>query len=407
MFKVSKKNKLLKGEISISGSKSETNRLLVLRAYTSNFEIKNISNSDDTQTLINALNSNQNEINIGHAGTAMRFLTSYFASKNNSEILLTGSRRMQERPISILVSALKDLGADIRYMKNEGYPPLKIKGRLLSKESVKLTANVSSQYISSLMMLGVSLKKGLEIKLSSELTSLPYLKMTIKIIKSLGGNVEMSSDRIIVNPINKIIKNSYDVESDWSSASYYFSLASMCDNVDLTLNNFFESSSQGDSKLVEIYDNFGVKTIFNNKKIQLIKSKKNLPKKINLDLNDTPDLAQTIVISCLANKVDCDLHGLHTLKIKETDRLMALKNEIQKFGVDKIEVTNNSLHLRNKSTLKPNIVIDTYQDHRMAMSFACLSMINPILIKDPMVVTKSYKNFWTDLEKLGFRISKK
>ena len=274
MFKVSKKNKLLKGEISISGSKSETNRLLVLRAYTSNFEIKNISNSDDTQTLINALNSNQNEINIGHAGTAMRFLTSYFASKNNSEILLTGSRRMQERPISILVSALKDLGADIRYMKNEGYPPLKIKGRLLSKESVKLTANVSSQYISSLMMLGVSLKKGLEIKLSSELTSLPYLKMTIKIIKSLGGNVEMSSDRIIVNPINKIIKNSYDVESDWSSASYYFSLASMCDNVDLTLNNFFESSSQGDSKLVEIYDNFGVKTIFNNKKIQLIKSKK-------------------------------------------------------------------------------------------------------------------------------------
>ncbi|MEK9755900.1 MAG: 3-phosphoshikimate 1-carboxyvinyltransferase [Bacteroidota bacterium] len=407
MFKVSKKNKLLNGEINISGSKSESNRLLVLRAYTSNFEIKNISNSDDTQTLLNALNSNQKEINIGHAGTAMRFLTSYFASKNNSDILLTGSKRMQERPISVLVDALKDLGADIRYIKNEGYPPLKIKGRLLNQESVKLTANISSQYISSLMMLGVSLKKGLEIKLSSELTSRPYLKMTIEMIKSLGGHVEMSSDRIFVKTVKDITKNSFTVESDWSSASYFYSLASMCDNVDLTLNTFFDSSIQGDSKLVEIYDCFGVKTIFNDNKIQLIRSNKILPKKINLDLNDTPDLAQTIVISCLANKIDCDLTGLHTLKIKETDRLIALKNEIQKFGVDKIEITDDSLHLRNKSSLKPNIIIDTYNDHRMAMSFACLSLVNPIIIKDPMVVTKSYKNFWTDLEKLGFRISKK
>ena len=405
MFKISKKNKSLKGEIKISGSKSESNRLLILSAYTSNFKIENISNSDDTQTLINALNSNQKEINIGHAGTAMRFLTSYYASKKNVDIILTGSKRMKERPISILVDALNGLGADIIYLNNEGYPPLKINGTLLSKESVKLSANVSSQFISSLMMLGVSLEKGLVIKISSEITSLPYLKMTMEMINKIGGNVEMSSNKIIVKPLKGITKNSIVVESDWSSASYYYSLASMCDHVDLTLDTFFDKSIQGDSKLVEIYDCFGIKTIFNDNKIQLIKSNSILPKKINLDLNDTPDLAQTIVVSCLANGVDCDLYGLHTLKIKETDRLNALKNEIQKFQVDKIEVTDNSLHLRNKSPLKSNIIIDTYNDHRMAMSFACLSLVNPIKIKDPMVVTKSYKNFWTDLETLGFRIS--
>jgi 3-phosphoshikimate 1-carboxyvinyltransferase len=403
VFEISKKSKSVVGSLNISGSKSESNRLLTLRAFTSYFEIKNISDSDDTKVMMSAINSNQEKIDIGHAGTAMRFLTSYFSSIKNSSIILSGSKRMRERPISILVDALRELEVDISYLENEGYPPIRINGRVINKKQVNLPANVSSQYISSLMMLGVSLQNGLVINLSTEIISLPYIEMTKKIIERIGGSVELKPNQILIDSLSNKKIPSQLVESDWSSASYFYSMVALSDLSDLTLNTYYENSIQGDSDLVEIYKNFGVKTMYVNNGI---KSDDKIEKKISLDLSNNPDLAQTIVITCLGLQIDCDLYGLQTLKIKETDRLQALKSEIEKFGVDKIQITENSLHLENKSQLRSNILIDTYDDHRMAMSFVPLSLLKTIRINDPLVVSKSYVSFWDHLEKLGFKILK-
>ena len=407
MYQISRKGKDLKGKINISGSKSESNRLLILRAYTSYFNILNISDSDDTKTVMDALESNNEEINIGHAGTAMRFLTSYYSSISNSKKILTGSSRMKNRPISLLVEALNELGCDIEYIDKIGYPPIKINGKLISNNTVRLPANISSQYISSLMMLGVSLENGLKIKLSTKITSLPYILMTKRIIERIGGSVQINSNYIIIQQIKSKNITDQNVESDWSSASYFFSLVALSNYSDITLSTFFKESIQGDSKLVEIYKKLGVKTVFKENKIHLKKKKIKLPDKISINLKDNPDLAQTIIITCLGLGVDCTLSGLHTLKIKETDRLLALKKEIEKFDVDLVKITEESIELRNSSNLKSEVCIDTYNDHRMAMSFAPLSIITPIIINNPQVVTKSYSKFWNDLELLGFNISKK
>ena len=407
MYQISKEGKNLQGNINISGSKSESNRLLTLRAYTSFFNINNLSDSDDTNTMISSLKSDDKEINIGHAGTAMRFLTSYYSSILNSSKILTGSARMKERPILILVEALNNLGADIEYIDEKGYPPIRLNGKLISKNIVTLPANVSSQYVSSLMMLGVSINEGLKIKLSTEITSLPYIHMTKKIIERIGGNVYVKSDEIIIKQLvsNKIPDQI--VESDWSSASYFFSLVALSDTSDLTLSSFFNKSIQGDSRIVEIYKQFGVETNFHNNKIHLKKNNIDLPDSISINLRDNPDLAQTIIVTCLGLGVDCKLEGLQTLKVKETDRLLALKREIEKFEVDTIAVSDQSITLKNNSKLKSGVSINTYDDHRMAMSFAPLSIINPIVINNPEVVSKSYLNFWNDLESIGFNISQK
>ena len=406
MYKISKEFQDIQGAVSISGSKSESNRLILLRAYTSYFKIFNLSDSDDTKLMLSAIESDKKEINIGHAGTAMRFLTSYYSSISENSKILTGSNRMKQRPISILVDALKDLGCDIEYIEKSGFPPLKINGKNILTNSVTLPANVSSQYISSLMMLGVSLENGLKIKLSSEITSLPYILMTKKIIDRIGGITKIDDGEITIEPfIEKVIPEQF-VESDWSSASYFFSIAALSKSAKLTLSTFFKDSLQGDSKLVDIYKIFGIETKFEEDHIILRKNKIDLPKSINLNLKDSPDLAQTIIVTCLGLGVDCTLDGLHTLKIKETDRLIALKNEIEKFNVDKVEITEDSITLENNSNLKHEVVIDTYNDHRMAMSFAPLSLLLPIKINNPEVVTKSYVNFWNDLESLGFNILK-
>lgn len=407
MYQISKEGKNLQGNINISGSKSESNRLLTLRAYTSFFNINNLSDSDDTNTMISSLKSDDKEINIGHAGTAMRFLTSYYSSILNSSKILTGSARMKERPILILVEALNNLGADIEYLDEKGYPPIRLNGKLISKNIVTLPANVSSQYVSSLMMLGVSINEGLKIKLSTEITSLPYIHMTKKIIERIGGNVDVKPDEIIIKQLvsNKIPDQI--VESDWSSASYFFSLVALSDTSDLTLSSFFNTSIQGDSRIVEIYKQFGVETNFHNNKIHLKKNNIDLPDSISINLRDNPDLAQTIIVTCLGLGVDCKLEGLQTLKVKETDRLLALKREIEKFEVDTIAVSDQSITLKNNSKLKSGVSINTYDDHRMAMSFAPLSIINPIVINNPEVVSKSYLNFWNDLESIGFNISQK
>ena len=407
MYQISKEGKNLHGNINISGSKSESNRLLTLRAYTSFFNINNLSDSDDTKTMISSLKSDKEEINIGHAGTAMRFLTSYYSSILNSSKILTGSSRMKERPILILVEALNNLGADIEYIDRKGYPPIKINGKLIYGNEIALPADVSSQYISSLMMLGVSINQGLKIKLSTKITSLPYIHMTKKIIERIGGNVDIKPDEIIIKQLvsNKIPDQI--VESDWSSASYFYSLVALSDSSDITLSSFFNNSIQGDSRIVDIYKQFGVETKFLNDKIYLKKNNIDLPDSISINLRDNPDLAQTIVVTCLGLGVNCKLEGLHTLKLKETDRLLALKREIEKFEVDCVTISNQSITLKNNSKLKSGVSINTYDDHRMAMSFAPLSMINPIIIINPEVVSKSYLNFWNDLESLGFKISQK
>ncbi len=406
MYKISKEFQDIQGAVGISGSKSESNRLILLRAYTSYFKIFNLSNSDDTQLMLSAIESDKKEINIGHAGTAMRFLTSYYSSISENSIVLTGSNRMKQRPISILVDALEGLGCDIKYTEKSGFPPLKINGKNILTNSVTLPADVSSQYISSLMMLGLSLENGLKIKLSSEITSLPYILMTKKIIERIGGIIKIDDRDITIEPFKEKVIPEQFVESDWSSASYFFSIAALSNSARLTLSNFFKDSLQGDSKLVDIYKIFGIETKFEEDHIILRKNKIDLPKSINLNLKDSPDLAQTIIVTCLGLGVDCTLDGLHTLKIKETDRLIALKNEIEKFNVDKVEITENSITLENNSNLKHEVVIDTYNDHRMAMSFAPLSLLIPIKINNPEVVTKSYVNFWNDLESLGFNILK-
>ena len=407
MYQISKEGKNLHGNVNISGSKSESNRLLTLRAYTSFFNINNLSDSDDTKTMISSLKSHKEEINIGHAGTAMRFLTSYYSSILNSSKILTGSSRMKERPILILVEALNNLGADIEYIDKKGYPPIKINGKLLYGDEIALTADVSSQYVSSLMMLGVSINQGLKIKLSTKITSLPYIHMTKKIIERIGGTVDIKPDEIIIKQLvsNKIPDQI--VESDWSSASYFYSLVALSDSSDITLSSFFNNSIQGDSRIVDIYKQFGVETKFLNDKIYLKKNNIDLPDSISINLRDNPDLAQTIVVTCLGLGVNCKLEGLHTLKLKETDRLLALKREIEKFEVDCVTISNQSITLKNNSKLKSGVSINTYDDHRMAMSFAPLSMINPIIIINPEVVSKSYLDFWNDLESLGFKISQK
>ena len=406
MYRILKEFQDIQGAVSISGSKSESNRLILLRAYMSYFKIFNLSDSDDTQLMLSAIESDKKEINIGHAGTAMRFLTSYYSSISENSKILTGSNRMKQRPISILVDALKDLGCDIEYIEKSGFPPLKINGKNILTNSVTLPANVSSQYISSLMMLGVSLENGLKIKLSSEITSLPYILMTKKIIERIGGTSKIHDREITIEPLTEKVIPEQFVESDWSSASYFFSIAALSKSARLTLSTFFKDSLQGDSTLVDIYKILGIETIFEEDHIILSKNKIDLPKSINLNLKDSPDLAQTIIVTCLGLGVDCTLEGLHTLKIKETDRLIALKNEIEKFNVDKVEITENSITLENNSNLKHEVIIDTYNDHRMAMSFAPLSLIVPIKINNPEVVTKSYVNFWNDLESLGFNILK-
>ena len=390
------------GEIVITGSKSESNRLLILQALYPQIKLENISNSDDTKVTKKALDSKAKIIDINHAGTAMRFLTAYFSSQTNREILLTGSERMQERPIKILVDALKDLGAEITYKKNNGYPPLVIKGKKIIHDNISLPSNVSSQYITALMLIAPTLKKGLKINLVGMVTSAPYIKMTQLIMDKLGFETFFKKNQIKISPAHKIESKTLKIESDWSSASYFYSIAALSNKSRLILKTFNKISIQGDANLSKIYRKLGVETSFDNGFITLLKiSNFDLPNTVNFDLSDTPDIAQTIAISCLGLSIGCTMTGLHTLKVKETDRLAALKNEMEKLGA-KVEITNQSLKLHPNSKLKSEIAINTYNDHRMAMAFAPLALKIPLIINDSNVVTKSYPAFWDDLKTIKF-----
>ena len=393
-------------DIFISGSKSESNRMLVLQKLFREITIHNLSDSDDTHHLQDALSSQDVEINVGHAGTAMRFLTAFFAIQQKRATILSGSERMHQRPIKVLVEALRALGAEIYYLKNEGFPPLKIIGKQLTKEQVKINGNISSQYISALLLIAASLPNGLRIELIGEITSIPYINMTLSLLNQIGITTSFKDQIIQVHPFEEAKKHTLEVESDWSSASYFYSIAALSSiGSEIRLSSYKKESLQGDAILANIYKSFGVETVYETNSIILRKTKEPNKEHLSIDLNKAPDIAQTIAVTCYGLGVSCELLGLHTLKIKETDRLEALHSELTKLGAN-ISVTSNSLYLKSRSEIVADVSIETYNDHRMAMAFAPLGMKIPLEILDADVVTKSYRNFWKDLQKIGFQFNK-
>lgn len=339
----------------------------------------------------------------------MRFLTAYFAIQEGKEVILTGSSRMKERPIKILVDALHELGAEISYIENEGFPPIKINGKKIAKNKISLPAHISSQYISALMLIAPKLENGLEIELVGNITSKPYIAMTLALLNQIGVKTSFEKNSISLHPTPYTLHpTTLIVESDWSSASYWYSVVALSEiGTQITLSSYKQSSLQGDSVLVEIYKNFGVATIFNNNNtITLSKTENSKLSTLNIELNNTPDIAQTIAVTCLGLGLECNLSGLHTLKIKETDRLQALKTELSKLGA-KVTITDDSLFLKATSKLNNQVSIATYQDHRMAMAFAPLAIKIPIVIENADVVSKSYPDFWEHLKTVGFQIQEK
>jgi 3-phosphoshikimate 1-carboxyvinyltransferase len=389
-------------EITITGSKSESNRMLILQAIYPKIKLENLSNSDDTQLMIKALASSSELIDIHHAGTAMRFLTAYFATEEGREVILTGSDRMKERPIKILVDALKKLGADISYLDQQGYPPIKIKGKRIIAKTSSLNANVSSQYISALLLNAVKLEHGLDLSLEGEITSFPYIQMTLGLLRSIGVEAVYEHNHIKVLPFEGVKnKFTFAVESDWSSASYFYSIIALSEiGTKVTLSHYKKGSLQGDSILTEIYRSFGVTTQFGRNSITLIKVENHDQSNKKFNLNNVPDIAQTIAVTCLGLGISCHLTGLHTLKIKETDRLEAMKTEIEKFG-GKVKITEDEFMLFPCSKLNKNISVETYHDHRMAMAFGPLATKVTLKIKDADVVSKSYPDYWNDLSIMG------
>lgn len=400
--KILKENQIIK----ISGSKSISNRLLILNHLFEHFKIHNLSNSQDTKMLRNALESSSENIDIHHAGTAMRFLTSYLAIQEGKTTVISGSERMHQRPIKDLVTALQSLGADIEYIENEGFPPLRIRGKKIVKNSVSINVNVSSQFITSLMLIGAKLENGLRINLNGEITSRPYLEMTREILQELGIACEISDHLITVNKLQTnsdfLSNEHFTVESDWSSASYFYSMAAIGRKV-INLQNFMAVSIQGDSELQTIFwKYFGVNTISESAKhkISLLPNYNyQKPTNININLNNCPDIAQTLCVTATALQIPFHFSGLATLKVKETDRLEALKKELYKIGCD-TEISGDEIKSIKFFDPENEIEIETYNDHRMAMSFAPFAIIKSLSIKNPEVVVKSYTQFWDDFEEV-------
>jgi 3-phosphoshikimate 1-carboxyvinyltransferase len=405
-IKISAANKKLDCTIPLTGSKSECNRALIMQALSDGVvRVENISEAADTVTLNNILRDKaQKIVDIGPAGTAMRFLTAFY-SLQDTEILLTGSERMKQRPIGILVDALRTLGADIQYAEKEGFPPLKIRGPLQQKTNkVSIKGNISSQYISALLLIAPKLEQGLNLVIEGELTSKPYVQMTLAMMEQAGIRHTWTDNVISITkqPFNKSVIN---VEPDWSAASYWYAIAALSKEARLFLPGLNGYSLQGDSMITEIMANFGITSQFKDGGVYLMKEAKKLERKI-FDFKECPDLAQTVIVCCAALGHDATFTGLETLKIKETDRVNALQTELAKIGVKLIE--KNQTYKLDCSGLDLNkkIKIATYDDHRMAMAFAPLALVMPELeIEDHLVVEKSYPDFWKHLELAGFNIS--
>lgn len=409
MIRISAPNTSVRTEVSISGSKSLSNRLLMVRAISGlNLSFKNLSDSDDTVTLAKELGfikgKKQAEINIGHAGTDMRFLTAYLANRSG-EWVITGSERMQQRPIGELVNVLRKLGAQITYVNKEGYPPLEIRGTPLSGGAIEIDGSVSSQFITALLLIAPILSNGLRLKIINEPVSKPYIKMTIEVMRQFGIAVEESGNEIHVYSSNyKKDGLNYYVESDWSSASYWYSIAALAKDAEIILTHFNKASLQSDSVIADVYEKLGVRTEWSAVGVKLTKIPIQLTE-LEYNCMDCPDIAQTIAATCVGLNIKVKLTGLQTLKVKETDRLVAMKNELEKFGAQ-AEVTNDSIIVVPSPNIQsPKAAIETYHDHRMAMSIAPLTLVaGSFEIKDPDVVNKSYAAFWDDLQEAGFDI---
>jgi 3-phosphoshikimate 1-carboxyvinyltransferase len=417
---LTKKNRSVKGTIQLTGSKSECNRALIIEALSNGkVKVENISDAADAVTLSEVLSLksgvfNQKEIgsglstqdlrvvNIGPAGTAMRFLTAYFTLQDE-EVILTGSERMKQRPIGILVNALRELGAQIDYLENEGFPPIKLKGSLVQQSNkISIKGNISSQYITALLLIAARLPFGLELHIEGDLTSRPYVEMTLAMLQTAGIK-HTWADTIIAIANQEFTTTSLHVEPDWSAASYWYAIAALADEAELFLPGLTQYSLQGDSVITEIMANFGITSQFKDGGVYLQKEAKDISRKI-FDLKECPDLAQTIIVVCAALGHEATFTGLETLKIKETDRIKALQNELAKIGVKLIEKGLVYKLDCSEKHIPERIFVNTYDDHRMAMAFAPLALLIPEAeIEDADVVEKSYPAFWKDLAKVGFK----
>jgi len=386
--------------IDLPASKSISNRALILNALSySPYDIQNLSDCDDTRVTLEALDSNDTTFDIGAAGTAMRFLTAFLA-KTVGEWIITGSERMKHRPVRILVEALNSLGAKIEYIEKEGFPPLKIFGCALTGGEIHLNGSVSSQYISALMMIAPFMQKGLKITLDGKIISRPYIEMTIQMMQEFGAEIELTENTIHIEP-QDYTPIEYLVESDWTAASYWYEMLSLVGQGNIFLNGLFQDSYQGDSKVAELFEQLGIHTTYMSEGILLTSTKINAVS-LEFDFTDQPDLAQTLAVTCCFKGIPFIFTGLHSLKIKETDRIAALINELSKLGFVLTEAGEGKL-VWDGEYCEPveNIIIQTYDDHRMAMAFTPAAIFHPISIEHPEVVSKSYPNFWKDIEKIN------
>lgn len=411
-IRIRKQDKKIKGKIHLAGSKSISNRALIIRALCrDNFAIEGLAASHDTQTMLSLLSQEGSATyDAGPAGTTFRFMTAYLSLQKGSQIL-TGSERMKQRPIGVLVDALKVLGADIEYLEKEGYPPLKINeaSNFGSIDKISLPANISSQYISALLMIAPTLPNGLSLELEGEIVSIPYIEMTLNMMAVFGIEYNWEGQVISIAAQSYQAKP-FTVEADWSAASYYYSIAALADEVDLELHGLFEESTQGDSAIAKMMEDLGVQTTFHGDHLRLTKSGHVKPS-FEYDFIKCPDLAQTLVACCAGMGVTGLFTGLQTLRIKETDRIAALKAELIKGNAYFTQLppkfspkSGMEYHMIDGQFEVESATIETYEDHRMAMALAPLSMLGPLIIEDKDVVNKSYPAFWKDLETLGFEV---
>ena len=398
--------KLSSKKIKLNSSKSESNRLLILKALSNNkIKIKNLSKANDTVLLNNLIKTDSNSVwDIEDAGTSMRFLTSYLSIYKEG-VTLTGTPRMKKRPIKILVDALNEIGSKITYLENEGYPPIKIEQKVNQiKNSIAIRGDVSSQYISSLLMIAPILGNGLFIDIKEPFYSKPYVDMTLKLMEKFGIKSALEKNQIKINH-QKYVGGEYYVESDWSAASYWYSIVCINNQIDkLKLLGLRENSFQGDKIISKIMILFGVKTQYEDDGILIKKSKSQL-ESIELNFKDCPDLAQTIIVIAAFMKIELKLYGVESLKIKETNRLLAMKSELKKIGCDFLDMDNHWILKKRKNKFPKNFILDTYEDHRMAMAFSPLASELNLKVNNPEVVKKSYPNFWNDLLKVGYDIT--
>ncbi|MFN8438614.1 MAG: 3-phosphoshikimate 1-carboxyvinyltransferase [Cytophagales bacterium] len=405
ILNLSKPQSPIKAEIKLVSSKSESNRALIINAVGGNqCQLDNLSEARDTQTMLRLLASTDEVLDVIDAGTTMRFLTAYLSMKGSNKTL-TGTARMCDRPIGILVDALKSIGANIEYVQKDGYPPLKISAfNYNGNNKIKIKGDVSSQYISALLMSAPLLPDGLFLELEGKISSKPYIEMTLDLMKHFGVSSTWVDSQTIHVPKQQYTAGQYTIESDWSGASYWFSIVSLSENAEIELLGLKKNSLQGDSAIVDIMTDLGVKSEFTERGVLLKKSSVVTQK--HIDFSNCPDLAQTVAVVAAAHKVDLTLTGLESLRIKETDRIAAIQNELKKFGADMVEEKDNFFRIINKGEFfaHKNVVVDTYDDHRMAMAFAPLALLGDLQIEEPDVVKKSYPGYWRDLESINFKM---